>query len=366
VPVRDGYVSEEEAELERRRKEASFLPGVQIEGTSTPWTVDVVCAEYLADVAIRTSSAYHRSETSRLANLGVHLGPMLAERVTSKRLQHYAAARAREATRLHDRDGGPGEMQLTRRSSIREEIAAWRRAVKCVRDLGRIDFGPPDMPDLSALPEDSRPARRLTEADVAALIAAASYEEEPRTCTPGAAGLPELVTALAWTGRRPVAIFAIRRKHCVRLLDPKLPRRARLLWWDADKGGRERGWGPLTEPAYEAIVRRLETMEDQDPDALLWRTPTGLAYDSVRISRTFARVVARAGLAEVEPYDLRRYACTRILAAVGNRLKVAIRYTGHRRVETLLRYVYDDVHEAEEAASRIGWTPQLEEVRRRG
>ena len=45
---------------------------------------------------------------------------------------------------------------------------------------GKLDLDPPDVPDLSALPEDARPPRRLTEDDVAALIAAAAQRSANR------------------------------------------------------------------------------------------------------------------------------------------------------------------------------------------
>jgi integrase len=349
-----GYCTAEEADSKARRKAAALLLGVRLENDSpTLWNVGAVVDEYLDDLELRLGEdhRYLKNETKRLVYVKDHLGTVAIDHVTPKKLQHYASARAREVTRTGT---------TTKRSSIEEEIQALRRAVKTVIDLGH-DLPltePPAFPSLSHLPEDARPARRLLEPEVAKLIEAAGVDASP--------GLGTLVPMMAWSGRRLVAIFGVRRGDCLRLVDEELARKDRLLWYEKDKGGRERGWGPLTEPAFAAVVQRLDETRGRPDSEFLWRTATGLEWNDIRISKPFKRVVELAGLADVQPYDLRRFACTQILRQVVNP-KVAIRFTGHRTVTTLMRYVYDEVGEAEEIAASVGWTPpeEAEAARRR-
>lgn len=83
------------------------------------------------------------------------------------------------------------------------------------------------------------------------------------------------------------------------------------------------------------------------------------------MARTFRSIARRAGVEDVQPYDLRRFAVTRILAAVGGQVAVAQRFTGHRTVASLLRYAYAPQEEAEAVAPAIGWSlPKLREARK--
>lgn len=333
----DGYVTPEEAETARMRKEAALLLGVRLsDGTAKPWNVGAIIAEYVSDLGQRVSadSVYLRAETMRLANVEDHIGTVAIDRVTAKKLQHYAMDRARELTR---------NGETTRSSSIREEIAALRRAWGCTRDLGHPVGDPCDVPDLSALPDDARPERRMTRPEVERLIAAARRDETP--------GLDSLLAVMAWSGRRPVAIFGLTRADCIRVIDDTLPRRDRLAYFSRDKGGRSRGWAPLAEPAYQALRAWLE--ESPWSDGFVWRRTHGQPWTSEDLNRPFHRCRARAKLDDVQPYDLRRFACTQILATLRS-AKLAMPYTGHRTVASLYRYVYAEQGVAEDAAERIG------------
>jgi hypothetical protein len=167
-------------------------------------------------------------------------------------------------------------------------------------------------------------------------------------------GLWALFTTLAWSGRRPVAVFAVRRKDCDRLLDEDLPRAERLMYWSTDKAGVGRGWGPLPEPALRVLVARAR--EGDAPEELLWRSPSGAAWTAAGINRMFARMMERADLTDVQLYDLRRFAITRILSAVGGQTAVARRFTGHNTDQALLRYAFAPQSEAEDMAAQIGWS----------
>lgn len=310
------------------------------------WTVSQVVAAAVEELGERLGDEHPHvvSETSRLAHVAHHLGSIAGDRVTGARLEQYAAARRRDPCRT----GSP-----VARRSLQEEISAWQRAVRTLRDLQRIKFDPASMPSLKSIPDDARPQRRLTEAEVAALLQSAEVE--------GGEELWSLLTVLAWSGRRPVSVFASTHGDCSRVVDDQLARTARLMFWSTDKGGVGRGWGPLTDPAYHAI--RAIADPDQQPDERLWLTRYDGEWTAIRMARVFGRVAARAGVEEVQLYDLRRHAITTILAHVGGQVAVAQRYTGHRTVSSLLRYCYAPQEEAESAAPAIGWSvPKLSEV----
>lgn len=418
-----GRLTYQEAEEVRADVEARLRLGLQPSPDSArPSTVQEVGEAYLDELERRLGAdhPYLREETKRMTNVLRHLGPLRADRVTESSLKAYAQARRRDPSRRR-RKAKPGEgppppppVSPAARSSILEELACLRRAYTTARDLGEIDCSPPPRPALKAIPDDSRPARRLTEGELARLLTAAVAEDVvsapgPRPGTvsravweyvaahpgcptaqisalPGrhtaiiartmqargvlrrdeaggwfvveddrpSLGLVTLLQVLAWSGRRPIAVFGVRRRDCERIVDQELDRKDRLMYWERDKGGVNRGWGPVAEPALEALVARCA--EVHDPDALLWTTPTGLEWTPERISRIFARCVQRAGLRDVEPYDLRRFAVTQILNACRGQFKVAQVYTGHKTVQSLLRYAYAPQGAAEDLAGRIGWT----------
>jgi integrase len=346
-----GYCTPEEAQTAADRQAAALLLGVELaNGSPRRWTVAAVVDEYLDDLEGRLGedAEYLTNETNRLVYVKDLLGTIAAEHLTTKRLQNYAHARAREVTRLGT---------TTKRKSIVEEINSLRRAVACVRALGFPVPEPPPPPNLKALPDDARPARRLTEQEVAAIVTSASVAGG------WVEGMGSMIATMAWSGRRPIAIFHARREHCVRVVDDTLPRAQRLMFWERDKGGIGRGWGPLTEPAYLAIRERYEETKHLPPDALLWARYHGDVWDSEALSRPFDRIEEVAGVKDVQPYDLRRFACTHILRALGNDMRAALTYTGHRTIQTLLRYVYAEVEEAESMAEGIGWTPESETTR---
>lgn len=415
VTVEAGRWTEQEASDRLARVEARAMLGQPLEpGSSRRWTVSEVVVAYLEALAERhgPDTLHMVAETRRLAHCMVHMGEMLAERITSGRLEQYAGLRRHEPTQ----HGGP-----TAKSSIREECLALRRAIRLCHELGYLDHGPPPMPRLKGIPDDARPARRLTEDEVRRLIAGADVRDvpprwEPREGTfsrelfdyvhahpgrtahqiaqahphlrsPGellhplarrgvlereghhrgttwwpAKKPPEelrggwalLLTVLAWTGRRPVAVFDARRRDCERLLDLGLPRRERLMFWRRDKGGVGRGWGPVAEPAYRALVERCRLVED--PDALLWARPDGEPWSAERFARPFHMAAAEAGVENAQLYDLRRFACTRLLRVAGGRLPVVRAYTGHKSDRSLLRYIYAEQGVAEDLAQHTGWS----------
>lgn len=310
------------------------------------WTVSQVVAAAVEELGERLGPDHHHTlhETRRLAHVASHLGSVAADRVTTAHLERYASARRRDPCRT----GEP-----VARRSLQEEIAAWQRAVRTLRDLHRVEFGPSPMPALKSIPDDARPQRRLTEAEVGKLLRAAELD--------GGVELWSLLTVLAWSGRRPVAVFAATHGDCVRVLADHLIRTERLMFWSTDKGGIGRGWGPLTDPAYHAL--RAVADQDQDPAEPLWMTSWDNPWDAIKMNRVFERVATRAGVGDVQLYDLRRFSVTRILDAVGGKVARAQRFTGHKTVSSLLRYVFSEQGEAESAAPSIGWSaPRLEQV----
>lgn len=419
VTLATGRWTETEAEAELERYRAKKTLGLELRDASTKLSrVSELVTLYTAEMGERLGAdhPYVVQETNRLAHVIVHLGSLAIEGVLRHHLEGYAARRRADPCRT----GRP-----VARKSIVEELNSLRRAFAVGKSLRRIAVDPPLFPSLKAVPDDARPARRLTEAEVRALVTAAAAEDDALGAPglPGAgtrsrelfdlvtarsgittselraqlssndlailrtmaargrfvvdgdrwsvaedlptdAGLWSLLTVLAWSGRRPVAVFGARRRDCERLLDTSLPRADRLMFWAQDKAGVGRGLGPVTEPALQAIVDRAQRVTD--PGALLWTTARGLPWTPERLSRVFDRIAARAGVEDVQPYDLRRFAVTQILAEAQGQIAVAQQYTGHRSTRALLRYLYAPQGAAEALAQAIGWSsPELVVTSRR-
>lgn len=415
VTVASGRWTPQEATERLAVVEAQATLGQQLGlDSSTRWTVSDAVVAYLEAQAERhgAETPYLNAETRRLAHVLVHLGDLIAERLTATRLEQYAGVRRREPTQ----HGGP-----TAKKSIREEVLSLRRALKLCHELGHLPKGPPPMPQLKGIPDDGRPDRRLTEAEVARLVAAADkldvpstwlpregtksrelydfvlanpglsapdiqsahphirpvgefmrplqrrgcllkvgqratarWHAQPRPVGPDTYGLATLATTMAWSGRRPVAVFSVRKRDCERLLNEVLPRASRLMYWSRDKGGVGRGWGPVAEPAYLAL--RARALEVVEPDALLWPTPTGLLRDAKGFSKVFHGIAELAQVDDAQPYDLRRFACTQLLKVARGQTPLVRAYTGHRSDRALMRYLYAEQGAAEALAEFTGWS----------
>lgn len=325
-----GYVTEEEARFAADEQEARLLLGLP-QAALKPQDCDValVLGEYLADTKMRLPERQAELVEYQVGHLARHLGTLLPDRLTTAHLRTYIARRRRELTRY----GEP-----PRKSTLLKELACLRTAMRHARDIGLILAEMPSIPR-KAVPDDTRPRRRLTEGEVRAIINAAGEKRGE---------LADLITVLAWSGRRPIAVFSA----CVE--DARRVDETGEMYWRRDKGGVGRGWGPLTAPAKEAILRTLEHA-GQGED-LLWPTRTGAAYSPPKFHHIWKHTLKLAKVEDVQLYDLRRFACTEIVRATPS-LEVAAQFTGHRETRTLLRYLYAGEDEALQMASEIGWSP---------
>lgn len=361
-----GYVTGAQAEDLRAAKEAALRLGLappSSSDSSTGYSVADLLVDYCGAVEVSPTTTAHKDRVADdCASLGRHLGRVQVAELTAHHVGRYLALRSRERgvkvrQRKHETDDAYQRRAEAARTSptgkpissttIKAEIATLRRAMKWARDGGKTTAHPVPMPHRKALPKDRRPARRLTEAEVARIIAAA--REHERT----------LLTVLAWSGRRPKAIFAARVKDAVRLLDERLPRKDRLMYWRTDKGEEATGWGPVTGPAYEAIRERARELlaEGAAPKALLWSSPSETAWKPSTWPKRFAKIAATSGVEDVTTYDLRKHACAQLLHRLGS-ARDAIRYSGHLTVAVFLdTYAYAMEGSAEDMAERITWTP---------
>jgi site-specific recombinase XerD len=320
--------------------------------SSPSWTVRDVLRHYLRDLAERGVALRHlENEGDRVEQLMRVIGHVDAEALEQADLDDYVSRRRRDTGRtVKGRNVGGGKRTPTpARSTVEQEIALLVRAYKVARRRRRITVDPPPHPVMKGWPVDARPKRRLTEGEVARLVAAAESPE-----------LGRLLEFLAWCPRRPIAIFGIRRRDCFRVLDEALPRRDRQVFVQRDKGGQSTGWSPLTETALLVLERHLRATKG-DPDDLVWTSETGKALTPALLWYPFRRAVEAAGLEDVQVYDLRRFGSVQV-QAVTRDLEVTCEYTGHRDVRTLLRYLSARRGVAEDLAPSIGWTLRLVET----
>lgn len=324
-----GWRTADEAEKERAR---TLLGLQQKGGRSRPASVDDVLGEYVADIRRRFPSGRHAlNRESHVGHLADHLGPMLATAVNASRLRQYIAARKQEDSKR----GKPPS-----RATIFEELRCLRAAYAYARDIDLVQCAPPALPSRKSLPDDARPARRLTEAEVAKLINAAHEV--------GGSVIGTLTALLAWTGRRPVAVFHAHVEDCARVA-------SHLMYWRRDKGGEARGWGPISMPARLAIEARLL---EAPRSGVLCPNSYGHPHNAAHWADYWQpRINEAAELADVAAYDLRRFACTTVMEHCRGNTHKAIEFTGHKDPKTLMRYLYAHRGEAEDLAPRIDWTP---------
>lgn len=339
-----GFLTPEAAEEARKDREAALRLQVDLPSGSFVRVADVIVA-YLGDLDHRPiSERYGEMELSRCATIRRLIGHLAAEEVTSATLARYVGDRRREPSRLK---------RAPKRSSLMMEVDTIRRAFKSAIDQRLIRCPVPGMP-VGKLPNDRRPHRRLTEAEVAKLIVAGHEDMEQWTHGGGHErydGLGWLIQVLAWSGRRPIAVLELTVDDVARLLDDSIAREDQLVEWRRDKGGEGLGLGPVTEPARSALIARAGEVKA----GRLW----GIV-DSKALLRPFHRVALAAGVVGVQPYDLRRFAVTKILDGVRWNLKKAMVYTGHTQEATVLRYSFAPEGSAEAMAGSIGWSPLKE------
>lgn len=326
-----GYRTPAEAEQERAR----LVLGQPASASCSSGSVADVLAHYVADIEERhPDSRYAKNEAIHAERIGSHLGRIHVEALTTSKLRHYLGVRSQEPSKR----GRPPS-----RATLFEELRCLCAAIRLSHDERRISVGPPALPGRKTLPDDARPARCLTPDEVQRLVGAA-YAWDLRA---DGEILGAVVSVLAWQGRRPVAVWGLRYQDCSRLSEG-------LIFWQQDKGGESRGWSPVSSGARAALERLLERRPGIGARRLFLST-----WDEPLTTEHFGRYWMHrlCEAADIEPataYDLRRHACTRIVEACGGNLRAAMHYTGHRRVETLLRYLYASRDSALAAADRIG------------
>jgi hypothetical protein len=354
-----GWVTQLEAERLRAEREADLRRGVEQPTSSRGLDVAEMLGLYVGSVDESPTSASHKGRVVvDCENIARHLGEFLVEAITGAHVTKYVALRSKERVlrARRKRSGEDDDAWAERRAAariaeggkpvsstaIRNELATLRRAMKWAKDAGHTTTAAAPAPHRKAMRKDARPARKLTEAEAGRLIDAAGPH---RT----------LVQVFAWSGRRPVAIFALRVRDCLRVIDDTLPRNDRQAFWSRDKADEGTGWGKLTEPAYEAIRQRVRELGPGSGDRLLWTKDNGKPWASTDWPKAFRWIALRAGVAGVVTYDLRKHACAQILAATKSAPE-AILYSGHKTVEVFMRNYAYAVEGGEVPSSAIGWT----------
>jgi integrase len=378
------HVTPEQAEELRADKEAEIRARrLGLIPTSSPSsqparaaTVADAVLHYLVQLPTMPGKPdHHRWERTRSLHLDRLLGPVALDKLTASRLKGYVSKRKGEPNEPRKRGDPerrrrngdrvkalpPASTAGPRRITVFNEVCCLRRIVKAFHEAGQTTVTTlPRAKELFAgWEEDHRPARRLTETEITQLINAGTYVT-PSGSFAGTdrSWVGRLIGFLAWCPRRPVAVFGVRIRDCAKAVDASLPRSARLLWVERDKGGKGRGWSPLTAPALGFLVEQVEARvaAGAGPDDLVWVTELGNEWTAQKWWRVVQNVAARAGLEDVTTYDLRKFGAAQVYRRKPN-LKVVMQYSGHKNPAVLLRnYIFPDKDEAEEAAETIGWS----------
>lgn len=294
--------------------------------------------------------SYKRKVLVQAEHLVRHLGDVRADAIRAHHLGDYIQARMSETREVPTgrprKDGTRATRTLGGVSSTtaRNEANILRQALRWAKDRDHLPatYHVPPATKAQELPQDQRLPRRLSEGEVRRLIDAA----------PG--HLRELLTVLAWSGRRPVAVFALHAEDCHRLVQPGLTREQRLVFWRRDKGQRRTGWGPVTEPVLRALRARLEVVTEGP----LWATTHGNPWSDQNWPPRFRRIAVASGVDNVQPYDLRKHGCAQLLRRLGDP-HLCLPFTGHKTVQMFLTtYAYALPGSAEEHADSIDWTPE--------
>ncbi len=339
---------------------------VRLEPKAVSYTVLHLVCDYVAYVETSRSGAEHKARVMLDAeSLIRHLGSVECDHLARVHTLLFRDRRGAERrVQVRRRNAETDDEWATRRAEdrvhgggkpisgkvIRNEIATLRRAQTFAIGLRRPAGVPVPLLRESDVGDDARPARRLTEDEVRALT------EAGHKLYTSAEGLGWLIQTHAWSGRRPVALYALQVKHCDRLRDHRLQRHQQLVWWEADKGGRNRGYSPLTQPALEAVLARLEELGDASGDTFLWTTAGGKPWTSNGFGTFWRRIRDASGVQDVQLYDLRRHACAQLAARLSS--QVAIKFSGHTNPVTFAKiYAFAMQGSAEFAAESVTWSP---------
>ena len=334
-----GWTTADAAELAAERKDAALLLGVQLTGSperpSLP-TVAVLIGEYADDLEKREvgGAGYRTNVENRGAALTRHLGRIAVDRLTVRDLEQFVATRRKELC-------GRRNNRNPKKVTVHDELRLLRRVIDTTRRWGNHNAIFPGMPSFKGWPDDARPPRKLTADEHAQLVATAA-QNRPH--------LARLLTFMGWCPRRPVAIFALRRQDCVRALNERYDGND-LLYFEKDKGGVGRGWGPLLPEARALLQEHLRDTLGP-PDEVIFKSATGKPYTAGILAAVLRYLNPKAGILDVHPYDLRKLAAVRAYHATGSKLKATCRFTGHKDAVVLLRHYLFDEEDAVTAAVR--------------
>ena len=330
-----GPLSADEAEAQRRRREAEILLEGHSRAASSGSSRRTRPAERVAELLTaygehlaerHGESGYVTNVVNRTVPLIRLLGEVLVERVTERDLEDYAHVRKTEP-------GGRFGSQLPRRSVIVDELKLLRRAMRWRSQRQDEPLRVPPMPKLKGIRPDARPKRRLTEEELSQLLAVLRGR--------GATGAAAVVEFLAWCPRRPVAVIGLTRGDCARVAATGEAHPDGDIWIANDKGSVGLGWCPLL-PRARAVLRDHLRSSIGPSDAPVFVRPDGRPWTNQALRGLLLRAAARAGVDCLQPYDLRRFGVTRALRAVGGDPEAAMAFTGHTTAATVLRYAYAD------------------------
>lgn len=164
----------------------------------------------------------------------------------------------------------------------------------------------------------------------------------------------DLIRLLYLTGSRPKELLSARWEDMAIPEDAKRP----VVWTKPAQTVKQRREHvvPLSELASATIRRMREESGNADEGAWLFPSRRDPGKHLVDYKGFWATVAKAAGLGDARPYDLRKSFASRVLAATGGDVKVAMSLTGHTQVAVFLKHYAHLMEGAQGAAlAKVQW-----------
>jgi len=299
---RPGGATLEEAVAARERAAAELGAASKPPSATPATTVRRLADAYLDHLRLTAKPQSIRSADYALRKVNASLGSVLARKLTAGAVDRFVAARLREVGK----------------AEVNKELRLLRAALRFAVDRGKLETVPVRV---KMLKTPRRAPTILAPEEVGRLLSSAG-------------SLRPLLMVAAYTGLRSGELCALRRRD-VDLRRGEIRVSARDGW--SPKSHRDR-----TVPLHPALREMLQRIPVSDPDAPLFTSPRGCAWEPTGLSKAVRRVFDAAGLYRPEEkpglHQLRRTFLS-VLLHNGADVETARDLAGHSSIIVTQAYI---------------------------